>query len=63
MLDSKFFKNSGPVRGITDITSEPEVEEETFSPEEMIDALYLFLVERLDKIEAQVQEVLEYVKK
>lgn len=58
-----FLKNSGPARGISDITSVPFEEEESPSPEMMIDALYLFLVERLDKIDAQIESILEHVKK
>jgi len=63
----KFFdgisENSGPSRGIADITSVPEPEEDTPSAEEMIDALYFILTNRLNEIEAKIESILEYVKK
>lgn len=66
-MDKKFFgenfKNSGPSRGIADITSVPEPQEEEPSPQEMIDALYQILNRRLDSIEAQLESILEHVKK
>ena len=63
----KFFdgisENSGPSRGIADITSVPEPEDDTPSAEEMIDALYFVLTKRLDEIEAKIESILEHVKK
>lgn len=58
-----FSENSGPSRGIADITSVPDPEEDTPSAEEMIDALYFILTQRLDRIEEKIESILEHVKK
>jgi hypothetical protein len=58
-----FLENPGPSRGIADITSVPEPEEDIPSAEEMIDALYTIMTRRLDEIESKIESILDYVKK
>lgn len=61
----KFFdglsENSGPSRGIADITSVPEPEDDLPSAQEMIDALYTVMTQRLDEIDAKIERIIFHV--
>lgn len=54
-----FIKSSPSSRGIADEPSVPQEQEESPRAEEMIDALYYVLMERLDRIEKQLQTIIE----
>lgn len=56
-----FSEVSGPSRGISDITSVPEPEEEMPSAQEMIDALYTVMTQRLDEIDAKIERIIFHV--
>lgn len=55
----KFIKSGPSSRGIADTTPVAQEQEESPKAEEMIDALYYVLMERLDKIDAQLQTIIE----
>lgn len=68
MGDSKkFFEgfsvNSGPSRGIADITSVPEEQEEVPSAQVMIDALYYAMITRLEEMDQKLERILQHVEK
>lgn len=54
-----FIKSGPSSRGIADEPSVPQQQEESPKAEEMIDALYYILVERLDRIERQLATILD----
>ena len=55
-----FLENPAPSsRGIADEPSVPQQQEESPKAEEMIDALYYILMERLDHIEGQLATILD----
>lgn len=56
-----FSENSGPSRGIADITSVPEPEDDLPSAQEMIDALYTVMTQRLDEIDAKIERIIFHV--
>ena len=60
MKKDNFLQNPGPSsRGIADEPSVPLEQEESPKAEEMIDALYYVLMERLDRIEGQLATIID----
>jgi hypothetical protein len=62
---TQIFTKSASSRSLTDPVPEQEeaLEEDLPTPQEMIDSLYQILMQRLDKIEALIQEDCQCPKK
>lgn len=60
ILQLDFGKSSS--RGLTDPEPQPQPETEEVSPQEMIDALYLIMMERFDKLEKTIIELCQEMK-
>ena len=55
-----FIQNPAPSsRGIADEPSVPNRQEEGPTPQQMIDALYYVLTERLDRLESQLNTIMD----
>ena len=59
-FSGEFLENPAPSsRGIADEPSVPNRQEEGPTPQQMIDALYYVLTERLDRIEGQLNTIID----